>query len=105
MQRACQPLVPGRTISSLTAAQLRQATSQGLKFVACMRAHGVPNMPDPAIQTSDSTLQGGSGPVMNFDARRTGLNPDSPVLKSALQACQNLQPIELLPISIQGARP
>jgi hypothetical protein len=101
-QRACQHLEPGGgTTTSLTAAQWRQATSQGLRFVACMRAHQVPTMPDPTIQTATSALLGGTGQVLNFDLRRTGLNPDSPALKSALQACQKLQPVDV-PVSMEG---
>jgi hypothetical protein len=102
-QRACQHLEPGGTTKSLTAAQWREVTSQGLRFVACMRAHQVLAMPDPTIQTTTSALLGGSGQVMNFDLRRTGLSPDSPVLKSALRACQRLLSAGDVPISIQGA--
>jgi hypothetical protein len=101
-QRACRHLEPGGITNSLTAAQWREATSQGLKFVACMRAHGVPNMPDPTIQTVTSALLGGTGQVLNFDLRGTGLSPDSPVLKPALQACQKLLPGKV-PVSIQDA--
>jgi hypothetical protein len=101
--RACHHLEPGGTTKPLTAAQLRQATRQGLQFVACMRAHGVPDMPDPTIQTVNSALLGGAGQVVNFDLRRTGLNPDSPVIKSALQACQKRLPAGEVPVSIQGA--
>jgi hypothetical protein len=101
-QRACQHLAPGGPPTSLTAAQLRQATRQGLKFVTCMRARAVPNMPDPTIQTTTSALLGGTAQSLNFDLRATGFSPDSPVLKSALQACHQLLP-SAVAVSIQGA--
>ena len=94
-QRACQHLFRGGVPPiSFTAAQVRQATRQSLKFVACMRAHGLPNTPDPTTKTS--------GTVLNFDLRPTGLGPDSPLFKSAMQACQGLLPSEVT-ISIAGA--
>ena len=49
-----------------------------------------------------AALLGGGGEVMNFDLRATGLSPDSPVLKSAMQACQQLQPAGVA-VSIEGA--
>jgi hypothetical protein len=101
-QRACQHLAPGGPPASLTAAQLRQATRQGLKFVTCMRAHAVPNMPDPTIQTMTAALLGGTAQGLNFDLRATGLSPDSPALKSALQACRQLLPSDVA-VSIEGA--
>lgn len=50
---------------------------QVLKFVKCMRKNGVPDFPDPS--KSGGTIV-------------TGINPNSPQFKSALQACQSLLP-------------
>jgi hypothetical protein len=81
--RACQHLLP--KTPPLTAAQQRQLTAQALKFVACMRTHGIPDMPDPVVNASGISLRiggpGGKGPP-----------PGSPVLKSAMQACRKLAP-------------
>jgi hypothetical protein len=52
--------------------------SQGTKLAACMRAHGVPNFPDPSPQ---GTIQFGSG-----------IDPHSPGFMSALSACRKLLP-------------
>jgi hypothetical protein len=54
--------------------------STALKEATCMRAHGVPNFPDPS--------GGGSG--VNLDG--TGINPQSPAFKSARQACARFAP-------------
>src|SRR6516165_4194657 len=47
--KTCQHLLP--KARPMTAAQQRQATAQALKFVACMRTHGIPNMPDPHVNS------------------------------------------------------
>jgi hypothetical protein len=82
-QKACQHLLPKQP--PLTAAQQRRLTAQALKFVACMRAHGIPDMPDPVVNADGVGIRiggpGGSGPA-----------PGSPVLKSAMQACRKLAP-------------
>jgi len=81
--KACQHLLPKS--APMTAAQQRQATAQALKFVACMRAHGIPNMPDPVVNATGIQIRiGGPG--------AKGPPPGSPVLRSAQQACQKLMP-------------
>lgn len=54
----------------------REAT--GIKVADCMRAHGVPNFPDPS--------SGGSIQLPN------GVNPQSPAFQSAQRACFKLFP-------------
>lgn len=77
--KACQHLLPGG--GQLTAAQQQKALSQALKFVACMRAHGLPSFPDPILKAGGVEMHGPAG-----------LGPNSPQLKSAQQACQKLMP-------------
>ncbi len=50
-----------------------------LRFAQCMRAHGVPNFPDPNA--------GGGGFQLG-----SGINPQSPAFASAHQACARLLP-------------
>ncbi len=76
--KACQHLDP---ITAMTAAQQRQVTSRALKFVACMRAHGIPNMPDPVVNASGVEMR------MPADVR-----PGSSQLQFAQQACRSLMP-------------
>jgi hypothetical protein len=82
-QKACQHLLPKQP--PLTAAQQRRLTAQALRFAACMRAHGIPDMPDPVVDSRGISMSiggpGGSGP-----------GPGSPVLKAAMQACRRLAP-------------
>ncbi len=55
-----------------------KATSQGLKFAACMRSHGEPDFPDPAANGS-ITLP-------------SGMNAESPQFQKAEKDCQSLMP-------------
>jgi hypothetical protein len=81
--KACQHLMP--KAKPMTAAQQRQATAQALKFVACMRTHGIPYMPDPIVNAQGIRMSIG-GPGHN------GPPPNSPILRAAQQACQKFVP-------------
>ena len=61
--RACRHLLPNG--GRMTVAQQQQALKHALKFSACMRAHGLPDFPDPSAA--------GGGVVMNLHG--TGLSP------------------------------
>jgi hypothetical protein len=81
--KICQHLMPKN--KPLTATQQRQLTAQALKFVACMRTHGIPDMPDPQVNDQGVQIRiGGPG--------HSGPAPNSPVLRAAQQACQKLMP-------------
>jgi hypothetical protein len=77
--KACQHLLPNSP--PLTAAQQRQFTQQALKFVACMRTHGLPDMPDPVVNANGASQH-----------LPRGVSPFSPLFRSAQRACQNLMP-------------
>jgi hypothetical protein len=81
--RACQHLLP--KFRPLTAAQQRRATVEALRFVACMRAHGLPNMPDPVVNSQGISIRISGKPG-------SGLGPGSQVFQSAQRACQKLIP-------------
>jgi len=56
---SCQSLRPARGVHlQLSAAQQQALLKQGLKYSACMRAHGIPRFPDPEVQ---GAKQGGLG--------------------------------------------
>jgi hypothetical protein len=78
-QKACQHLMP--KIKPMTGAQQQKLTARTLKFVACMRAHGLPTFPDPTVNSQGIELQ-----IPN------GVAPNSPVLRNAQQACRHLMP-------------
>ncbi len=58
--------------------------SQAVAFAACMRAHGVPDFPDPRVSTSGSEVKVAIGVTPAI----TG----NPHFKSAQQACNKLLP-------------
>jgi predicted amidohydrolase YtcJ len=81
--KTCQHLLP--KTPPMTAAQQRQVTAQALKYVACMRTHGIPDMPDPVVNAQGVEFRIG-GP------KGKGPPPGSPVLQNAMRACQKLLP-------------
>ena len=81
--KTCQHLLP--KARPMTAAQQRQATAQALRFVACMRTHGIPNMPDPTVNSQGIEFRIGG-------ANGSGPKPNSPVIQAAMQACRKLIP-------------
>ncbi len=52
--------------------------TEGARFAACMRGHGLPSFPDP---TSQGTIQFGSS-----------IDPHSPLFRSAMKRCQGVLP-------------
>lgn len=75
----CERYMPGHVVASN--GQQAQAFARALNFSRCMRAHGVPNFPDPKAAT---TGPGGNSAV---DLRHSGLNFNSPAFMSATKAC------------------
>ena len=79
-QQACRSLLPnGGVAPSLTPAQQQQF----LSWAACIRAHGVPNFPDPQFNGGAVRISGGPA---------SGINPDSSAFKAAQQACKSKLP-------------
>jgi hypothetical protein len=76
--KACSHFLPNG--GQMTPAEQQQAIAKALKFVQCMRTHGVPNMPDP--KTSNGGIAIG-GP---------GLDPSSPTFQAAQKACRSVSP-------------
>lgn len=79
-QQACRKLLPDggpRAGSQMSP----QEQSQYLKAAACMRSHGVPNLPDP-------TFSGGGV----RERLPSGVNPSSPRFKAAAHVCEALVP-------------
>jgi hypothetical protein len=72
-ERACKAYLPpaGGPPPQVSAEQQRKA----LAFARCMRAHGVPNFPDPAFS--------GNGPA----GPPAGINPQAPAFRSAARVC------------------
>jgi hypothetical protein len=79
-QRVCRSLLPqgytGQGGSATGGALTPQQQAQFLKYARCMRAHGVPNFPDPT--SSGLSL--------------SGIEPNSPRFQAAQKACRTLLP-------------
>jgi hypothetical protein len=82
--KACQKLMPGGGKAPSPAMQAK-ALAQMLKFSACMRAHGLPDFPDP-------TTSGGGIQLSIGSKKGSGLNPRSPLFQAAQKACQSVMP-------------
>jgi hypothetical protein len=80
-QRACSHLLPNGG-SGPSAAQLQQERTLSLEFSQCVRAHGVPNFPDPES----------SGRMRIPDPATVGINQGSPKFQAANQACGKYRP-------------
>jgi hypothetical protein len=74
-QNTCRHLQPG--VGTGTSQQEQGKTTQALDFSKCMRAHGVPDFPDP------STSSGGMGYNLS------GVDTNSPQYQSANRVCQS----------------
>jgi hypothetical protein len=77
---ACKHLLPDDG-GPPTAAQTAAETAKLLKYAECMRAHGVPNFPDPIVSATQFGFRLGNG-----------VDPNSPQFKAANKACQSLGP-------------
>jgi len=60
-------------------------SSTALAFVACMRTHGEPNMPEPSV----SKMGGHTSVSINAGSE---IDPNSPLFTAALKACKHLLP-------------
>lgn len=75
--KACHSLVPAPKLSPQQTAAMQ---AHALKFSQCMRAHGVPNFPDPKFE--------GGGVRMSLHAGPGGIDPRSSQFQAAQKACQ-----------------
>jgi hypothetical protein len=69
-----------------------------LAFIAGMRTHGEPNMPEPSISKNGRTAS------ININAS-SGLDPNSPQFMAATKACDHLLPNKGVPSSGQTITP
>ena len=84
---ACKHLLPAGGVS-----KAQQDGPQLLKFAQCMHAHGVPTYPEPnpTARRPSSVL----APNTSVDNLKVaGVNPNSPVVQAAVQACERANPV------------
>jgi hypothetical protein len=84
-QQKCQKFMPQGP--PMSAAQIARIRKQALRMARCMRAHGVPNFPDPKITTGP----GGHGIGIEIGgppgSGQSGFDPQSPAFQAAMQKC------------------
>lgn len=85
-QNDCKSLLPNKGVGKqLTAAQ-QQAF---LNWAACIRAHGMPNFPDPDFSGGGVRISIGTG---NVGGSASGPSGPPPQLQAAQKACQSKLP-------------
>ena len=80
---ACRSYMPNAGTPS--PAQTAKATFQSLAMSRCMRSHGVPNFPDPKMQTGPY-----GGVAFSVDFGGTGIDPNSPTFQAARKDCGSI---------------
>jgi hypothetical protein len=70
--------------AQMSPGQQQHALGQLVKYAQCMRAHGVPNFPDP------HTTSGGIGVPSGIGFDLSGIDLRSPQYQTASRACQSL---------------
>lgn len=76
----CQSLLPK---PKALPGGITEVKASALKFAECMRSDGVPNFPDPKVQS-------GPGGGIGIQIGGTGVDPQSPAFKAAQAKCQPL---------------
>jgi hypothetical protein len=80
--RACNHLLD--VGGQLNAAQTQRTLANLLKYSRCMRAHGVPNFPDPRTTTGGIGVPGG----FTFDTAGRNLGQKSARYQAAARTCE-----------------
>ena len=83
---ACKHLLPAGGQS-----KAQQDGPQLLKFAQCMHAHGVPSYPESSPNVSPYSVLGPNTAV--DELKVAGVNPNSPVVSAAVQACERANPV------------
>ena len=84
-ENACQSLLPSGTNDQYPAAEVPLLLSSMLKFSQCMRSHGVPNWPDPAVDSAGQP----EFPVSDVHGLEENYRLPPQVMTKALE-CQHL---------------
>jgi hypothetical protein len=103
-QHACQHLLPVNSASLrqcemagvCTHAEIQQWLDAGLRFARCMRAHGVPNWPDPSVGPQ------GGGVAFAISVGKDGFDPHSPQIEAKVNECDHLMPGGGVPLAVSS---
>lgn len=81
---ACKHLLPVGGVS-----KAQQDAPQLLKFAECMHAHGVPSYPESNSNAPKYNIGNTAVNALHV----AGVNPNSPVVQAAVQACERAYPV------------
>jgi len=88
-ESACQRLLPVGTDDQFPPAEVPLLLRGMLPFARCMRSHGVPNFPDPAVDSEER-------PIFPLSTHGISLNySHSRQFMTVIGECQNLTPQQL----------
>ena len=88
-ETACQRLLPVGVDDQFPQAEVPLLLRGMLPFSSCMRSHGVPNFPDPAVDSEER-------PIFPLSTHGISLNySHSQQFNTAMGKCQNLAPRQL----------
>jgi hypothetical protein len=79
---------PGTTTGSSTTPH--GIADAAYRYASCMRAHGVPNFPDPKV--SVSSRGNGTSTAVAVMVGGGGINPKSPAVRTASKKCDGILP-------------
>jgi hypothetical protein len=96
-ENACKQLLPNGGQPPSQAEQQRQLSGMR-RFAECMRAHGVPEWPDPTIGPDGK-------PRFDLLDLQPPLDPDSPQAQSATRECGHLVPGAVGGIPVEASQP
>lgn len=86
----------------ISAAQLAKVRQGAVRMARCMRAHGVPNFPDPQVGAGPGGRGLSVGIRANASAGGPGIDPQSPAFRAASKICQPLM-TRLIPGAKSGS--
>lgn len=84
----CQKDLPKGGGPPVSSAELTRLRAGALAMAKCMRAHGVPNFPDPIVGSGPGGR--GIGVKIGVGGPGSGLDPSSPAFQTAQRTCQPL---------------
>jgi hypothetical protein len=88
-ETVCLRLLPAGTDDQFPPAEVPLLLHSMLPFASCMRSHGVPNFPDPAVDSEGR-------PIFPLSAHGISLSySHSQEFNSVMNRCQNLVPRQL----------
>jgi hypothetical protein len=88
-QEACQKYAAAAEGPVVSGAQLAKLKAGALAYAKCIRAHGVPNFPDPTVEAGPGGHGAGITPPFGTGAQARA-EAQSPALQAAIKTCSPL---------------